>query len=141
MFGLFARKPKSAPILEFAPALAALFIHVARADSHYAQQEITLIEALLVQRFDLSPDQAQDLRIKSEKLEEDANDTVRFTRVIKGAVAYEDRLDIVRDLWRVILVDDARDMHENGLMRLIVNLLGINDRDSAFARQQVDVSK
>jgi uncharacterized tellurite resistance protein B-like protein len=45
---------------------------------------------------------------------------------------------VVRDLWAVVLADGTRDAEENSMMRLLANLLGVNDRDSALARQSVD---
>ncbi len=40
------------------------------------------------------------------------------------------------DLWQVVLADGTRDQEEDALMRLLASLLGVNDRDSAIARQQ-----
>ena len=45
---------------------------------------------------------------------------------------------VVEAMWRVALADGVRDDHEDALLRLVANLLGINDRDSALARQRVD---
>ena len=71
------------------------------------------------------------------KVEAEAPDMVRFTRAIKDAVAYEDRLAVVEAAWTVVLADGARAQEENALMRLIASLLGVSDVDSARARQQV----
>ena len=72
----------------------------------------------------------------AEALEAEAPDTVRFTRAIKEEVPYEERFNVVRALWQVVLADGARDAEEDALMRLLASLLGVNDRDSALARQQ-----
>jgi uncharacterized tellurite resistance protein B-like protein len=37
----------------------------------------------------------------------------------------------------VVLADGAREDEEDALLRLVSSLLGINDRDSALARQRV----
>ncbi len=71
-------------------------------------------------------------------MEAQAPDTVRFTRAIKDAVAYDDRLDVVESLWAIALADGERDEHENSLMRMVAPMLGINDRDSNLARQRVE---
>ncbi len=67
-------------------------------------------------------------------------DTVRFTRAIKDAVPYEARAAVVESLWQVALADGARDAGEDALIRLAIKFLGINDRDSALARQRVQKS-
>ncbi len=119
-------------------ALSALLVRVARSDNHYETVEMTDITQILMARYDLDQHSAEDLRIKAETLEKSAPDTVRFTRAIKDAVPYEDRATVVELLWEVVLSDGVRDAEEDGLMRLVVNLLGINDRDSALARHRVE---
>jgi len=116
-------------------ALAALMVRLARTDGDYADIEITMIDRMLAKRFDLEDSAARALRTEAEELETQAPDTVRFTRLIKEAVPYEDRSGVLEALWAVVLADGHNDHEEHGLMRLVANLLGINDRDSAFARQ------
>jgi len=118
-------------------ALAALLVRVARADNDYAPEEKARIDRILAARFSLNDTDATALRAEAETLESEAPDTVRFTKSIKDAVAYEDRLGVIEALWSVVLADGARDDHEDALLRMVANLLGINDRDSALARQRV----
>ena len=74
-------------------------------------------------------------------LEAEAPDTVRFTRAIKDAVPYEDRMGVIEALWDVVLADGARDDEEDAMLRLIAPLLGVNDRDSNLARQRVEARR
>lgn len=127
--------PQTPTDLPFPEAFAALLVRLARADGDYAQSEIARIDQLLTLRFGYDATKVQALREAAETLEKDVGDTVRLTKPIKAAVAYEDRIDVVEALWSLSLADGARDYNEDGLMRLIVSLLGVNDRDSAFARQ------
>ncbi len=119
-------------------ALAALMVRVAKSDGSYAEAEISTIERALSKQFQLNSEMATSVRKEAEELEAVAPDDVRFTRVIKEAVPYEERSGIVEALWSVVLSDGERDDEENSFMRLIVNLLGVNDRDSALARQRVN---
>ncbi len=118
-------------------ALAALLIRVARSDGHYADEEKHRIDNVLAARFDLDAGGLEKLRADAEVLETEAPDTVRFTRAIKDSVTHEDRAQIIEALWEVALADGARDHEEDALMRLVAPMLGINDRDSALARQRV----
>ena len=118
-------------------ALAALLVRLARADGKYEVPEIAHIDAILGARYALPHDQAQALRREAEAIESQAPDTVRFTRAIKDAVAYEDRLAVIEALWQVALADGEREAEEDALLRMVSNFLGINDRDSALARQRV----
>ena len=117
-------------------AMAALMVRIAKSDDDYSATEIARIDAVLGLLYQLSADQAAKLRQTAEALEAEAPDTVRFTRAIKEEVPYEERFDVVRALWQVVLADGARDAEEDALMRLLASLLGVNDRDSALARQR-----
>ena len=117
-------------------AMAALMVRIAKSDDDYAVAECERIDAVLSVLYDLTADQATSLRLQAEALETDAPDTVRFTRAIKEAVPYDERFNVVRALWQVVLADGERDHEEDALMRLLASLLGVNDRDSAIARQQ-----
>jgi uncharacterized tellurite resistance protein B-like protein len=121
-------------------ALAALLVRVARTDNMYAAEEVERIEAILMQRYGLSPFQAMDLRAQGEALEAQAPDTIRFTRALKDAVPLDDRAALVQALWSVALVDGSRDGGEDQMLRLIANLLGLTDVDSGLARQRAQAA-
>lgn len=119
-------------------ALTALLVRLARSDNHYSADEMIRIEKIAMARYGLTKQEAAELRGRAETLEEEAPDTVRFTRAIKDAVPYEARLGVIEALWQVALADGSRDSHEDSLIRMAANFLGVNDRDSALARQRVE---
>ncbi|MEP2784485.1 MAG: TerB family tellurite resistance protein [Pseudoruegeria sp.] len=142
MFGnllgrLTAPQPKTLSDEDARLSLSALLVRIARSDGDYAQAEIDQIDRVLAHRYKLSAFEATELRKQAESLEAEAPDTVRFTRAIKDAVEYEDRADVIEALWAVVLADGERDIAENSIMRMAANFLGVNDRDSAMARQRV----
>lgn len=127
--------PVSAPDAEL--ALAALLVRLARADDDYDEGEKQRIEHVLAARRGLSQDEARARRIEAEAIEAEAPDTVRFTRALKDKIAHEDRIGVIEAMWEVALADDERAAPEDALIRLAANLLGVNDRNSALARQRV----
>lgn len=142
MFGdLFKRltAPDPAPLSDTDAriALGALLVRIARADGSYDTDEIAQINAVLMQRYGLAQAQAADLRVQCEAAEAEAPDTVRFTKAIKDAVDYEDRLGVIEALWSVVMADGVRDRHEDALLRMIAPLLGVSDQDSHKARKRV----
>jgi len=142
MFGQFLRAlagPAPAPASPPAQAaLAALLVRIARADGHYSSEEAARIEAIIAARYGLDATAARSLREQAEVLEVETGDNVRLTRALKDAVPYEDRETLVEALWSVVLADGARSAEEDGLLRLLVSLLGVADQDSAFARQRAE---
>lgn len=140
MFADFLRRlTASAPLpdADARLALTALLVRIARADHRYDVAEVAQIDRVLAERYGLDAAAAVRLRAEAEQLEAEAPDTVRFTRAIKEAVAYEDRLRVIEAMWSVVLADGGRGDEEDALMRLAASLLGVSDPDSARARQRV----
>ena len=67
-------------------AITALMIRVARSDDDYSKAELNNIISLISARFKLSNDEANELIKEAELVEEQAPDTVRFTKSIKSAI-------------------------------------------------------
>ncbi|MEM1372921.1 MAG: TerB family tellurite resistance protein [Pseudomonadota bacterium] len=122
-------------------ALTALLVRVAQSDGAYDAEERGRILSIAAKRYGLTSQAAEALVKDAETLEAEAPDTVRFTRAIKDAVPYEERTGVIEALWSVVLADGVRDDEENALLRLVANLLGVNDRDSALARQAAETGQ
>ena len=135
---LLAPEPARLPDPDAQLALAALLVRIARTDGLYAAEEVERIDRVLAHRHGLDPFAAAKLRAEAEELERDAPDTVRFTRALKEATDLEDRSDLMAALWSVALADGLREAHEDRLMRLVANLLGVSDVESALARQKAE---
>jgi uncharacterized tellurite resistance protein B-like protein len=138
---LTAPEPQALPDSDARLALTALLVRIARSDGDYADAERQRIDRLTAARYGLSPFEAVDLRSRAEVLESEAPDTVRFTRAIKDAVAYEDREAVLEALWEVVLADGVRDHEEDALLRMVAPLLGVNDRNSNLVRQRVEARR
>ena len=141
MFGdllrqLLAPAPDRLPDPDARLALAALLVRVARADGLYAAEEVEKIERILMTRHGLGPFEVVHLRARAEELEVQAPDTVRFTRALKAAVPVEERAGLLQALWSVALSDGDRNAEEDQQLRLLTNLLGLTDVDSALARSR-----
>jgi len=130
--------PAPLPDADARLALTALLVRVARSDNEYSPAERTRIQSIVKTRYGLDDAGRDALMVDAEALEAEAPDTVRFTRAIKDVVAYEDRRGVVEALWRVALADGARAKEEDALLRLVANLLGVTDMDSAQARQRAE---
>ncbi|MBS1303925.1 TerB family tellurite resistance protein [Loktanella sp. SALINAS62] len=133
---LTATDPAPASDADARLALGALLVRLARADDDYAAIEQVRIKTILERRYGLSDGTA--LLAECEALEQEAPDTVRFTRAIKDAVPYEDRLSVIEAMWDIVLADGHRDDDENSLMRMVAPMLGVADQDSNAARRRIE---
>lgn len=136
--GLLAPAPSRLPDPDARLALAALLVRLARTDRFYSADEVERIDRILMQRHNLTLEQAGALRAQAETLEEQAPDTIRFTKALKAAVPLEDRAKLLEVLWSVALADGQRSADEDQMLRLIANLLGVSDVDSGLARQKAE---
>ena len=134
---LTADKPAQLADADARLGLTGLLVRLAKSDGDYALAEQQRIVSIIQARYGLSGSDAQSLKLQAEELEKEAPDTVRFTRAIKDAVAYEDRIAVVEALWTVALADGERDDEEDALLRMVVSFLGVSDIDSNLARQRV----
>jgi len=136
-----AEAQKPLPELDARRALGALLVRIAKSDGEYAAVEIAHIDKVLAARYGLNVVEAAKLRAESEKIEKDAPDTVRFTRVLKEAVPHDERLGVMEALWDIVLADGIRASEEDALMRTIAPLLGITDPESAAARRKIEARR
>lgn len=118
-------------------ALTALLVEAAHADGVYLEAERAMIDRILAERFALDPDAVAALRAKGEEAQAEAVDLVGFTRVVKDAVPFEERIEVIEAVWRVVYADEDRDAEEGALIRKLAGLLYVPDRDAGLARQRV----
>ncbi|MGE0596864.1 MAG: TerB family tellurite resistance protein [Hyphomonadaceae bacterium] len=121
-------------------AVAALLVVAAHADHDYADAERAQIDRVLAERYALSAGAAAALRAQGESAEAAASDLYRFTSLIKAGIPHEERAAVLEALWRVVLADAHREMHEDALMRRITDLLGLDSRDSVEARRRAQAA-
>jgi uncharacterized tellurite resistance protein B-like protein len=119
-------------------AVAALLVLAANADHDYSDVERERIEHVLADRFALSAEQAAKLRAEGEAAEQASMDMYKFTSLIKRLIPYEERASVLEAMWRVVIADAVRDMHEETLMRRVTDLLGLDPRESIEARRRVE---
>jgi uncharacterized tellurite resistance protein B-like protein len=118
-------------------AIAALLVEAARSDGDYLGREQRMIDGVLAERFGLDPRAAAALRARGEEAQAEAVDLVRFTRAIKDAVPYEDRVAVIEAVWRVIYADGELDHNESSLIRRLSGLLYVPDQEAGLARHRV----
>ena len=124
------------------PAIfAGLLVRAAKIDNEYTNEEKIEIEQIIQNKFHTSLEESKQLRLLGEEIEENTIDTVQITREIKKEIPFEDRKELAENLWSIILTDKYRSDEENSFMRNCVKLIGVNDVDSARARNSVLAQK
>ena len=118
-------------------ALTAIFIRIAKLDGTFDINEREKIKELIIKRFEFNNENTENVLNMAARLEGQSNDNVQFIKVIKESIAYEERFNLLKDSWLLVMADGKRTYEEDGFMRLFCSLLGLSDKDSALARQFV----
>ncbi len=118
-------------------SLTAIFIRIAKLDGVFDKEELQEIRFFLKKRYNLPPQDIDNIISEATKLESDLNDNVQLTKRIKDTVEFEDRFDLLEDCWRLIIADGERNYQEDSFMRLFCSLLGLSDKDNAIARKNI----
>ena len=116
-------------------ALTAIFIRIAKLDGTFDINEREKIKELIIKRFEFNDENTENVLNMAARLEGQSNDNVQFIKVIKESIAYEERFNLLKDSWILVMADGRRTYEEDGFMRLFCSLLGLSDKDSALARQ------
>ena len=101
--------------------VACLMIHAARIDENYTDKEKKIIRNTLSKLKDNNED-VDKLILDAEKKESDSNHIQDFTKKIK-AMDKDNKIEIVKNIWSIILSDGTSDMYEENLMRRLAGLL------------------
>jgi len=117
-------------------SITALLIHAAKIDDNYTDVEKKIIKKALISLNAITPNEAEELLKKAEKIEQESNQIVAFTREIKKN-SMEFRLKIIEILWKIVYSDGTSDNYESNLIRRICGLLYISDKDNGIIKTKV----
>jgi uncharacterized tellurite resistance protein B-like protein len=118
-------------------AVAVLLVEAARMDAHFEDAERTVIERLLANKFQLSPEQTGELMRKAVEVGERSNQLYPFTRTAVERMDLAQRIGLIEMLWEVAYADGVLDPDEDALLRRVAGLIYVSDVDRAAARIRV----
>ena len=114
--------------------IAALLVHAAKIDEQYSDQEKLLIKEFIKSYLkDVNNDEILE---KAEKIEQNSNQLLNFTNIIKKN-SIEVKSDIIEHLWKVLVSDNKVDQYESNLIRRICGLIYFPDKMSAEIKMKL----
>ena len=117
-------------------ATAAILLEMMRMDNRITDEERSAVTAALQRQFGLDAAQLETLVTLAEQQSRQANDYYQFTSLINKACAYEQKVQIIENLWHLALADGHLDAHELHLMRKMADLLYVKHGDYIAAKQR-----
>ena len=105
--------------------IAALLVHAAKIDEQYSDHEKILIKGFISSY--LKNNNADEILKKAEEIENNSNQLLNFTNLIKKNTT-EVKSDIIEHLWKIIISDNTIDQYESNLMRRVCGLIYFPDK-------------
>ena len=106
--------------------VACLMIHAAKIDENYTDKEKTIIKNTL-SKLNENNEDINQLILEAEKRESDTNHIQDFTKNIK-AMNKDNKIEIIKNIWSIILSDGNSDIYEENLMRRLAGLLYLDSK-------------
>ena len=120
---MFFKKTDKKEENNFIVKVCALLIHAAKIDENYTEKEREIIKKTLTKLDD--NEDMNKLILEAEKKEADSNHIQDFTKNIK-AMDKTNKIEIIKNIWSIILSDGTSDAYEENLMRRLAGLLYID---------------
>lgn len=118
-------------------ATCALLVEIARIDEQFTDSEMEQIITVLHEKYGLSRTHADALISEAEKELENSVDLWQFARLINENCSNQEKMEIIKTLWRIVYVDRKMDQYEHYLMNKLKNLLRLSHEDLIQAKQKV----
>jgi uncharacterized tellurite resistance protein B-like protein len=115
-------------------ATCALFIELAYADDEFAPEEKDLIIDVMKKSFNLTDDEVNELIKLAEEQINKSVSVYEFTNIINEKFSYDQKYEIVENLWKLIFVDKNFHAYEDYFIRKIVNNLHLSHKDMIAAK-------
>jgi uncharacterized tellurite resistance protein B-like protein len=133
--------PSKSSAKRYQVATAALLIEIAKADGNFSEDEKNRIIELMKNEFDLDDKLVSELfKLSAEKVKESIS-VYEFSSVINESFTRVEKIELMKNLWRVIYEDGKLDSHEDRLIKIIGSTLNLEHKDvigtKLFVKQEM----
>ena len=115
-------------------AAAVLLVEVMHADHRVEASERQAVMRALQACFSLSPEDAGTLLERAEARVRDVTSLHEFTSRLHRHLDRAEKVDLLEQIWRVVLADEELDRYEEHLVRRIAELLYLSHSDYIRAK-------
>ncbi len=122
-------------------ATCALLIEMANADEKFLNVEKEKVIQIMKDLFKLEEDYVNELLELSKSQVEESLSVFEFTSEINANSTKKEKFEIVKNLWRLVLIDDELHPFEDYLIKKISNNLNLSNKDMNKAKEEVQKEK
>ncbi len=110
-------------------ATAVLMIEISLADNHIDARERQAIRQQLMENFAVDEQEIDELISMAEKEVDHSVSLYEFTRLLTDRLSMEERVEVIRNLWRIAYADSVLDKYEEYYIRKVADLLYVSHAD------------
>jgi len=122
-------------------ATAALLIEIAKSDGNFSDDERKRIIDFMKNDYDLDDECVTELIELSEHKVEESISIYEFSSILNETFNRLEKLELMKNLWRIIYQDGKLDSHEDQLIKIIGSTLNLEHQDiigtKLFVKQEM----
>jgi uncharacterized tellurite resistance protein B-like protein len=118
-------------------ATCALLIEMANSDSEFTDAERKKIIKVMQKTFNLEKEYVDELIELSEESVRKSISIYEFTTTVNKNFSKDEKFELLKNLWRLVYIDETLNMHEDHLIKKIGNTLNMDHRDVIAAKLMV----
>ena len=116
---------------------AALMVELMQSDHQLDERESEEFIRVLQETFDLDSEDVDEIAGLAHAQADHATSLYEFTRLINDHYSYQDKVQLIENLWRLAFADETLDKYEEGLIRRIADLIHVSHGDFIQAKLRV----
>ena len=118
-------------------ASAALLFEVLKSDRHIDERETAALRNILARDLDLSETKLNEIIALAEEEAKQAVSLYEFTSLINESYNYEERVQLIENMWRLALADNNLDKYEEQLIRQTADLIYVSHSDFIRTKHKI----
>ena len=118
-------------------AYASLLIEVIKSDDHFDQREHDELLNILDTKLSIDEKALGELSELAQKKSDESTSLYEFTREINDKYQYEEKVQLIEDLWRIAYSDERIDKYEDYVIRKVADLIYVTHSDFIKSKLKV----
>ena len=110
-------------------ACAALLIEKAYADKDFDESEKMSLKNSLMTTYKIDEIEIDELILDASQSVQESTSLYGYTRIVNDEFSYDEKLNLLKNLWKIAYADGNLDKYEEHLLRKISDLIHISHSD------------
>ena len=108
---------------------AALLVEIAFADKDFDETEKASLKQSLIEAYAIDESDIEEIIRGAEDTVSESTSLYGYTSIVNTEFQYEDKLKLLRNLWKIAYADGYLDKYEEHLLRKVSDLIHISHSD------------